>query len=678
MVQAALDNIRATGGRTTISVAHRLSTIRDADAIAVLRRGELLEQGSHEELAALPDGAYAALLALQAQAPSAQASASGSESGMSAFEAALAPPPKPASQMIAEPTAEARAASLRVVAVDVNVCQSMHTLAASAEAPAEAAPADADAKPAAAAPAVDAEATDVPFWRLARLSLPEAHWFVLGSVSAAIAGTFFPIFAFILSRLLVIFYEPDEVSMARGAFLWCMMFFMLGCACLLITVSQNTCAGLVGQNSVHRVRQLALAAALRQEVAYFDDPKNSSGALTARLSGDAALIRILISDGLFATIQNFSTFVAGIVIAFVGGWQLTLVMMGIMPLTGASYYVATKRLTGLAGDTRALFERATQIATDSVSNIRTVAAFGAEQRVLSLFETALEGPLEAARKAAVVSGAAQAFSQVMACLPPAFSFYIGGLFIAKGIMDFKSVMQVFFALLMSAVGVSQVSAVTGDVGAARPAAVAVFQLLDRQPVIDAADPGGLQPAECGGAIEFRDVRFAYPTRLSVQIFARLSLQAPAGRTLALVGESGSGKSTCIQLCMRFYDPDAGALFMDGHDLRQLNIAWLRRRVGLVSQEPALFATSLAENIAFGAEGAAPEAVRAAAEAANAHNFISALPAGYDTFVGERGVQLSGGQKQRIAIARAVLRDPRVLLLVRARCVHRHACTACCC
>ena len=215
---------------------------------------------------------------------------------------------------------------------------------------------------------------------------------------------------------------------------------------------------------------------------------------------------------------------------------------------------------------------------------------------------------------------------------------------------------------MSAVGVSQVSALTGDVSIARPAAQALFKLLDRKPAIDSADPGGLQPDACAGQLELVDVAFTYPTRPGVPVFQRLSLQVPAGRTLALIGESGSGKSTVIQLLLRFYDPDAGSVHLDSNDLRQLNIAWLRRQLGLVSQEPALFATTLAENIGFGAEGANKEEVEAAARAANAHGFISELPDGYQTFVGERGVQLSGGQKQRIAIARAVLRNPTVLLL----------------
>jgi ATP-binding cassette subfamily B (MDR/TAP) protein 1 len=162
-----------------------------------------------------------------------------------------------------------------------------------------------------------------------------------------------------------------------------------------------------------------------------------------------------------------------------------------------------------------------------------------------------------------------------------------------------------------------------------------------------------------------------------------SLTIPAGKSMALVGSSGSGKSTIIQIIQRFYDPQQGAVLLDGTDMRSLNLRWVRRHMGLVSQEPALFSGSIRQNIAYGRDDATAEEIEAAAAAANAATFIGQLPLGYDTQTGERGVQLSGGQKQRVAIARAILRNPRILLLVRARCVacaqrmHVHACTACC-
>ena len=622
-VQAALDSVQV--GRTTVAIAHRLSTIRDAHSIAVLRRGELVEQGTHEELVALRGGAYATLLAMQERSPAAPAAAPAAAAPAGAAEVAHEP-----------------------VAADV---------------PAAAAPA-ADGKDKTAA-GDDAPEETVPFWRLAQLSRPEAPWFAVGSLAACAAGCLFPVFALILSRLLDVFYQPPGPRMERGAILWSMLFFALGGGMLCITTTQQTAAGVVGQRCVHRVRTHALAAALRQEVAFFDDQRNSSGALAGRLAGDAAVLRVLVADGVFAVATSIASLVAGMVIAFIGGWQLTLVMLGVMPLIMASYYFTVQRMMGLSGDSRALYEGATQVAADAVGNVRTVAAFGAQDAVLLRDDASLRAPLAAAVHGAELGGLTQGFSAMVATLPPAFAFYIGGIFIVHGYMTFQDVMQVFFAILMAAAGMGMISTVSGDIAAARPAAAALFQMLDRRPAIDSADAGGLQPASCAGDVELREVAFAYPSRPERPVLHCLSLRAPAGRTLALVGESGCGKSTVVALLERFYDPSGGAIYLDGNDLRQLNVGWLRRRLGLVSQEPTLFDCSIAENIALGAPDDAKlsaQDIEAAARTANAHGFISALPAGYDTRVGERGAQLSGGQKQRVAIARALLRDPKVLLL----------------
>ena len=196
---------------------------------------------------------------------------------------------------------------------------------------------------------------------------------------------------------------------------------------------------------------------------------------------------------------------------------------------------------------------------------------------------------------------------------------------------------------------------------ARGFAVKMFDTIDRPSAIDPSSASGAQPAATRGAVSLRDVHFAYPTRPDAPVLRGLSLELPAGASVALVGPSGSGKSTVVSLLERFYDPVRGEVLLDGTPLRALNVRWLRRQIGLVMQEPVLFNASIAQNIAYGRPGASQLEVERAARMANAHDFISALADGYATVAGQAGAELSGGQKQRVAIARALVRDPKILI-----------------
>jgi len=206
---------------------------------------------------------------------------------------------------------------------------------------------------------------------------------------------------------------------------------------------------------------------------------------------------------------------------------------------------------------------------------------------------------------------------------------------------------------------------------AQGAAAKLYQTIDRVPDIDSANSGGKKPEKVRGEITLENIKFCYPSRPTIQVVNDFSLTFEAGKTAALVGASGSGKSTIISLVERFYDPIDGSIKLDGHDLKDLNLKWLRNQIGLVSQEPVLFATTIRNNVAHGLIGTQYENVSEkekdvliieACVKANADGFISKLPEGYNTLVGERGFLLSGGQKQRVAIARAIVSDPRVLLL----------------
>ena len=213
--------------------------------------------------------------------------------------------------------------------------------------------------------------------------------------------------------------------------------------------------------------------------------------------------------------------------------------------------------------------------------------------------------------------------------------------------------------MQMAFGLSALAELYTDVQRAAGAAERVFELLHRQPLIA---QGGAQPDRVEGRITFEDVSFSYPSRPDVKVLSNFSISLAPGEVVAVVGPSGAGKSTIASMLYRLYDPDQGRLTLDGLPYLSLDAEWLRRQVGVVAQEPLLFSTSIAENIRYGRPNATDAEVEAAATLANAHSFISKFPEGYQTLVGERGVQLSGGQKQRVAIARAVLKDPRILIL----------------
>ena len=302
------------------------------------------------------------------------------------------------------------------------------------------------------------------------------------------------------------------------------------------------------------------------------------------------------------------------------------------------------------------------MAAEAISDIRTVAAFSAEEKVMSMFTKELNDSQRKSFIRGQIGGIGFGASQLLLFSSYSLSLWYAGKLIIGGDSTFSEVMKCFMVMMITGFGMAEALGVAPDFLRGVDELRAAFHILDRQTEIDACDPKAEEMVEVKGAIEFKHVDFCYPTRMDVQIFKDLNLKIQQHQSLALVGQSGSGKSSLIALILRFYDPQHGRVMIDGKDVKLLRLKSLREHIGLVQQEPALFSTSIYKNIAYGNEAATEADIVKAAKVANAHGFISSLPEGYNTKVGERGLQLSGGQKQRVAIARAILRKPAILLL----------------
>jgi ATP-binding cassette, subfamily B (MDR/TAP), member 1 len=319
-------------------------------------------------------------------------------------------------------------------------------------------------------------------------------------------------------------------------------------------------------------------------------------------------------------------------------------------------------MKGFAGDTAKAHAKTSMIAGEGVSNIRTVAAFNAQDKIVSLFRQELRVPLHHSLRRSQTAGALFGLSQLSLYASEALILWFGAHLVRSHHSTFSKVIQVFVVLVITANSVAETVSLAPEIVRGGESIRSVFAVLNRPTRIEPDDPEAEPIESIRGEIEFRRVDFSYPARSDVQILKDFNLRIRAGQSQALVGASGSGKSTVIALIERFYDPTAGKVMIDGKDIKRLNLKSLRLKIGLVQQEPVLFAASIFDNIAYGKDGVSEAEVVESAKVANAHGFISQLPDGYNTAVGERGVQLSGGQKQRIAIARAVLKDPALLLL----------------
>ncbi|EFH53360.1 abc transporter family protein [Arabidopsis lyrata subsp. lyrata] len=435
----------------------------------------------------------------------------------------------------------------------------------------------------------------------------------------------------------------------------------VACGSWVVCFLEGYCWTRTGERQTARMREKYLRAVLRQDVGYFDLHVTSTSDVITSVSSDSFVIQDVLSEKLPNFLMSASTFVGSYIVGFILLWRLAIVGLPFIVLLVIPGLMYGRALISISRKIREEYNEAGFVAEQAISSVRTVYAFSGERKTISKFSTALQGSVKLGIKQGLAKGITIGSNGITFAMWGFMSWYGSRMVMYHGAQG-GTVFAVTAAIAIGGVSLGGGLSNLKYFFEAASVGERIMEVINRVPKIDSDNPDGHKLEKIRGEVEFKNVKFVYPSRLETSIFDDFCLRVPSGKTVALVGGSGSGKSTVISLLQRFYDPLAGEILIDGVSIDKLQVKWLRSQMGLVSQEPALFATTIKENILFGKEDASMDDVVEAAKASNAHNFISQLPNGYETQVRERGVQMSGGQKQRIAIARAIIKSPTILLL----------------
>ena len=416
---------------------------------------------------------------------------------------------------------------------------------------------------------------------------------------------------------------------------------------------------MAGEKTVKRLRLKLFSQIIRQEMTFFDFSK--TGELLGRLSADTAVLQNALSVNISMLVRNLVQAIGGIILLFITSTKLTIFILILIPPLAFLVARFGKKVKTISKSSQDALADSSAVAEESISGVRTVKAFAQEKWEIKRYDERLENSyLLSMKKIWEVTK----FTGVVSTLglgAITFIVWYGGNLVISGEMSVGTLTSYLLYVMTVAFSAGLLGSLYTDFMSAFGAGHRLFELLDKAQIHALTDVHKKSEIT-KGHIKFTEAEFAYPARPDMKVLKKINLELSPQETIAIVGSSGSGKSTIAQLLMRFYDLNSGSITIDGENINQFNIYDLRQQIGLVSQEPILISESIEDNIRYARPEASTEEVIAAAKLAYAHDFVMAFTDQYKTLVGEKGVQLSGGQKQRIAIARAILKNPKILIL----------------
>ncbi|KAI1499704.1 P-loop containing nucleoside triphosphate hydrolase protein [Biscogniauxia marginata] len=624
VVQAALDKV--SKNRTTIMIAHRLSTVKKADNIVVLAKGKVVQWGNHESLMAAVGGPYWLLTNSQQLTM-----------GEDNFHY----------DRSSEVT-EVEKRTMDLMTLDENKAENQ------------------DAETGVAARESNPKGVIRSFGAMLFEQKPVWPWYMLMLIGTVIAGASPAFQAFIFASLISSFALWGDLLVAVTTF-WCLMFVVLAGACAIGYFCLGFAATRISFYITSTYSIEYFQNIVSKRVSWFDGENRSTGALTGLIASDPTQLQQLLGPNMaFSAISIFSV-IGCLIIAFYFGWKLTIVALAsAMPLALGAGFFRIRVERGFEKMNLTIFAESAKFATESVGAIRTVTSLTLEDNICRRYEDLLQDHVKKAFLRARFATLVFSASDSLPLLCIAFVLWYGGTLLVSGEYWTFQYLVVYIAVVQGAIGAGQWLSFLPNVAQATAAAnrIQAMRLKDDDTnsgvtLTDASIHGNNK----GVKIELQDVWFKYPTR-DVAVLNGLNITIERGQFAAIVGPSGCGKTSIISLLERFYKVKSGTITYNGIDIDEINLADYRKTISLVAQEPSLFDGTIRENILLGvdADAVPDEELYSVCRDAGIHDFVNSLPEGYDTNVGFKGILLSGGQKQRISIARALIRNPRLLLL----------------